>query len=234
MKYKVTDAELTSIANAIRTKGGTSSDLVYPDGFISAISNIPSGGGSTLITKSITENGTYNASSDSADGYSSVTVNVAASASKMVTGTFTGDSAGALAVTVPYSGSGYPIAGIVFPSDGAWEANSGIPELIRKNCIIMWAFGKIDTSTTPDYSSDTDDNKAEAFYYTKTSDSSASTTGAGRVHQSRIFNSNTNASAYYDSAIRMKSATSMSVYISDSGTGFIKDVEYTYLLIYSS
>lgn len=33
-------------------------------------------GSSTLITKSITENGTYNASSDSADGYSQVTVNV--------------------------------------------------------------------------------------------------------------------------------------------------------------
>ena len=34
------------------------------------------GGGSTLITKTITENGTYNASSDNADGYSQVTVNV--------------------------------------------------------------------------------------------------------------------------------------------------------------
>ena len=29
-----------------------------------------------LITKTITQNGTYNASSDSADGYSEVTVNV--------------------------------------------------------------------------------------------------------------------------------------------------------------
>lgn len=34
------------------------------------------GGGSTLIEKSITANGTYNASDDSADGYSKVTVNV--------------------------------------------------------------------------------------------------------------------------------------------------------------
>lgn len=34
------------------------------------------GGSSTLITKNITANGTYNASDDSADGYSSVTVNV--------------------------------------------------------------------------------------------------------------------------------------------------------------
>ena len=33
-------------------------------------------GGTTLTTKNITSNGTYNASSDSADGYSSVTVNV--------------------------------------------------------------------------------------------------------------------------------------------------------------
>ena len=36
----------------------------------------PTGTTPTLITKSITQNGTYNASSDSADGYSSVTVNV--------------------------------------------------------------------------------------------------------------------------------------------------------------
>lgn len=35
-----------------------------------------SSGGTNLITKSITANGTYNASDDSADGYSSVTVNV--------------------------------------------------------------------------------------------------------------------------------------------------------------
>ena len=40
---------------------------------------LPSGGGSTtptLVTKEITSNGTYSASDDSADGYSSVTVNV--------------------------------------------------------------------------------------------------------------------------------------------------------------
>lgn len=44
------------MANIIRTGGG--------------------GGSATLITKSITQNGTYNASSDSADGYSEVDVNV--------------------------------------------------------------------------------------------------------------------------------------------------------------
>lgn len=44
-------------------------------GYASASVNVPSSS-PTLISKSITANGTYNASADSADGYSSVTVQV--------------------------------------------------------------------------------------------------------------------------------------------------------------
>ena len=73
--YKVTDSELTSVANAIRTKGGTQAQLEWPTGFSNAVAAIPSGS-ATLIEKSITQNGTYNASSDNADGYSKVIVNV--------------------------------------------------------------------------------------------------------------------------------------------------------------
>lgn len=39
------DSGLTSIANAIRTKGGTSASLAFPAGFVSAVQAIPSGGG---------------------------------------------------------------------------------------------------------------------------------------------------------------------------------------------
>ena len=39
------DADLTSVANAIRTKGGTSASLAFPSGFVSAVEAIPSGGG---------------------------------------------------------------------------------------------------------------------------------------------------------------------------------------------
>ena len=45
--YIVKDTELTSVANAIRTKGGTNSQLVFPGGFVSAIGNISGGGGSS-------------------------------------------------------------------------------------------------------------------------------------------------------------------------------------------
>lgn len=51
--YLTTDTELTSVANAIRTKGGTSAQLVYPTGFVSAINAIPTGGG-TLPTCTMT------------------------------------------------------------------------------------------------------------------------------------------------------------------------------------
>lgn len=48
------DADLTSVANAIRTKGGTSAQLSFPADFVSAIAAIPSGGGVTAATGEIT------------------------------------------------------------------------------------------------------------------------------------------------------------------------------------
>lgn len=53
------DADLTSVANAIRTKGGTSSQMAFPAGFVSAVQAIPTGitpTGTKAI--SITQNGT--------------------------------------------------------------------------------------------------------------------------------------------------------------------------------
>lgn len=52
------DADLTTIANAIRTKGGTSAKLSFPADFVSAIEAISGGGGLEY------ETGTYTPSSD--------------------------------------------------------------------------------------------------------------------------------------------------------------------------
>lgn len=51
--YIVKDTELTSVANAIRTAGGTNSLLNFPNGFVSAVNNI-SGGSSDLTTAVMT------------------------------------------------------------------------------------------------------------------------------------------------------------------------------------
>ena len=42
------DADLTSVANAIRAKSGGSSQLAFPAGFVSEIGNISGGGGYTI------------------------------------------------------------------------------------------------------------------------------------------------------------------------------------------
>ena len=101
----ITESYLSGIANAIRTKNGSSDEYtpaqmavaigqihgnpvnqektvtqngeVTPDSGYDGLSkvtvNVP---GATLVSKSITANGSYNPASDSADGYSSVNVNV--------------------------------------------------------------------------------------------------------------------------------------------------------------
>ena len=43
MNYITNDTDLTAVANAIRTKGGTSSPLTFPAGFVDAIDNISAG-----------------------------------------------------------------------------------------------------------------------------------------------------------------------------------------------
>lgn len=55
--YIVSDTSLTSIANAIRTKGGTNAALEYPDGFVQAIGEIEGGGGNTEYSYSYTNRG---------------------------------------------------------------------------------------------------------------------------------------------------------------------------------
>lgn len=53
------DADLTTVANAIRIKGGTSAQMAFPAGFVSAVQAIPTGTAPTGTKYiSITQNGT--------------------------------------------------------------------------------------------------------------------------------------------------------------------------------
>ena len=53
-EYLTNTTDLTKVAAAIREKGGTSDPLVYPDGFVTAIGNIQTGGGAAGTPGDIT------------------------------------------------------------------------------------------------------------------------------------------------------------------------------------
>lgn len=53
-EYLTNDTDLKKVANAIRAKGGTSANLSYPDGFVSAIQAIPQT--TTLLASNIAIN----------------------------------------------------------------------------------------------------------------------------------------------------------------------------------
>ena len=80
--YKVVDAEmldadLASVADAIRTKGGTDASLTFPQGFVDGINAIESGGKEEQEKSvTITENGTTEILPDEGKTLSKVAVNV--------------------------------------------------------------------------------------------------------------------------------------------------------------
>lgn len=111
--YKVTDSELTGIANAIRTKGGTSSPLVFPNGFTSAIGAIPTGSG-VVQPLSVTQNGTYTPPSG-VDGYAPVVVNVGG-----------GDDPFALTDYIESSGTQWIDTGYYVQDDSEFEAIANV------------------------------------------------------------------------------------------------------------
>lgn len=73
---------MANIFNLPEATGVSDNDYIYISGVTNGDRRIKAeklvGGDPVLVTKSITENGTYNASSDDAEGYSSVTVEVEA------------------------------------------------------------------------------------------------------------------------------------------------------------
>lgn len=135
---------------------------------------------------------------------------------------------------IPYTGSGYPIAFIIFVSDGVANETEGHTKwtnLVRRYAVGCFSAVKYETNTAP--SSDTSGYyKAFTFYKNSTSDPSLfnTTTSTPQV----VTASNPTASSsgflvFYD-ATTIKYMT-----VGNSGTayGFAINMDYTYAIIYS-
>ena len=129
------NSDLTSVANAIRTKGGTSSQLAFPSGFITALDNISGGWVKTLsavFTQSTTRVFTTDDLDDLRDRLT-VTATYEDNTSETVTdyelsGTLT---AGTSTIVVTYGDKSTTFTATVTaavditPSISGWTGNSG-------------------------------------------------------------------------------------------------------------
>lgn len=233
MLYTVKENDLTSIADAIRTKGGTSAALPFPNGFVTAVQNIQTAS-PTLTQKIITANGVYNAVDDNVDGYSSVSVSVPVV--PFVSGTFTGQESQkgtAIQISIPYTGSGYPIAIMVYPSDGAGNPDSEFSSLVQKYAIGFWCATKSIPDVSPIYSSyNVSENKGVVLAFYKISDSDAASYSSSYGNNGQLYGMGT-AEAGRGTPVRFSNANTMTVFIADTSYGFKDEIEYTYHIIYS-
>ena len=202
-----------------------------------------SGGSATLITKNITANGTYNASSDNADGYSSVTVSVSGGgSSNVIQGTFTtGSAAGASTFTIPYSGNGYPISFLAYVNGGVYNNTSGGDSnwnsLVQRYAIGQFLIVKQETNTTPTYSASSSltQNLAavSVIYKNSASDPTSFAYSGGLNIVSFNFNDAENTQ---NNVVRFKyNGTTISYYVSTgTGRGLAPNTTYAYIAVYSS
>lgn len=193
------------------------------------------GGGVTVSPLSVTANGTYTA--PSGEAYSPVTVNVSGGggASNVVTGTFTGTTTGAaMDVDLAYTGSGYPVAVVIYPKEGPYNSGTGtFYNLVQRYSCAYFVIIKIENGTTPDYTTGASKNYATGYYRYKSSTSTA-TSYAGFAIGTNIQSYNDNdAVSGQSSIVRIRSKTKMSVFIASTAYGFAANIEYTYYVIYS-
>ena len=90
------DADLTSVANAIRTKGGTSAQLAFPAEFVQAIEDIQTGGGSvTHVQYTAASDATTTASGGNTSAFQSayITPNIPSSGNVILVCFITNNSA---------------------------------------------------------------------------------------------------------------------------------------------
>lgn len=153
-------------------------------------------------------------------------------ASNIVTGTFKGTTTGAaMDVNLSYSGSGYPIAVLVFPDTGVTAGTFG--STIQRYAIEILSVVKKDTSYVPDYSNTSGDkNNATtlARYKSSTSNAGSYSNSSG----SNVYGNTDAESSTVAVVLKVKSATKMSVYIASNSYGFMANIDYRYVVLYSS
>lgn len=157
-------------------------------------------------------------------------------ASNIVEGTFTTPSTGgsASSVTVPYTGSGYPIAMMVYVDGGAYNsAVSGWYTSVQRYAVGAWSMSKSVQTSSPAYSTSGTQNQGVTQWVYKNSTSSSTSYSRSSAMNTNAYSSS-NATGAGATCVRLKSKTEFSYYTASTSYGLLPGTTYKYIIIYSS
>lgn len=155
-------------------------------------------------------------------------------ASNIVMGEFTTpSSAGYTNISIPYTGSGYPIAAMVFVKGGAYNsANTEWYNSVQRYAVGQWTMHKSVQTSTPTYGTSGTQNQGVTTAIYKNSTSTSTTYTRTSAMNTNVFSSS-NASNSALNVCKLKSGNVLSYYTNTSSYGLLPDLEYTYIIIYS-
>lgn len=185
-------------------------------------------------SQTITSNNTYDVTN-----LAEVVVNVSGGSSNLVQGTFsTGTSTGTTgSVTLSYSGTGYPIAAMVFVDGGAYNSSvSGWYNSVQRYAVGQWTYSKSVTTSTPTYATSGTQNQGVTTWIYKNSTSQATTYSRSSAMNTNVLtSSSTNATGAGATCVRFKgNGKTLNYYVASSSYGLLASTTYKYIVIYSS
>lgn len=166
-------------------------------------------------------------------------------ASNFVTGEFTvptySSSAKYGEVSIPYTGSGYPISAIVFVKGGVYNSTSTGQSTwytgIKRYALGYWSMVKSNTTTAPDYNSTTNDKATVVSVY-KNSTSAADNYTRTSVMGTGVFSTSNPAVNSGSGVINFRNNVKTLRYGIGNGSsstyGLYPQVTYVYQIVYSS
>ena len=159
-------------------------------------------------------------------------------ASNVVIGTFTADSTnGVHSFNVSYTGSGYPIAAMVYIEKGAYNNTDETTwyNSLQRYAVGQWTFSKSVQTSTPTYTSSGTANQGVTTWIYKNSTSTATTYARSSAMNTNVL-SNADASGAGATCVRFKgnSGKTISYYTAGSSYGLLGGQKYKYIIVYSS
>ena len=161
-------------------------------------------------------------------------------ATNIVQGTFTtGSTTGtAESVSIPYTGSGYPIALFVYVDGGPYNNSTGGNTTwynsVQRYAIGMFSMVKSQVPVAPTYSTSGGANYGTVALIYKNS-TSQSTTYSRTSSMTANSYSSSNASSTNTTTVRFKgNGKTLSYYVASTSYGLLASTKYAYIVIYSS